>query len=679
MDVMSPHIDPREGELLKWLKAKAMDGYSAYKEEPNWNQIARNMDYVEGRQAVNRKLDRSVLVDNRVRRAVFTTVSSMTDVRPIWDYYTNNSTFKSQSEILNKLALGWWKDTFADRALQEGLKYASVAGSGFLYLSWNPELPGGGNLELLPLDPRDVIPIGHPTYGTSIQDWKGVLIRQRRAISWLKEKYPTKAHVLNPTGSWFFEDLRKRPQGGKVYAQVWDVLRSGMIDATSGDTVTDFMRIFIKDSSIHRGEEPVTLGRGNWAYTVFPVGFPNPSTGEPTTEEEAKLYPGGRLIVCTPNVLLDDIPNPYWHGKFPVIKLTLDPIPWSLLGISMVSELVGLQDDLNASLRGMSDNMKQHIKRNIIADRSALDRDSLDRMDSADFGWKLRTNPGASDAVRVIDAPTLPNYFLAFIEFLKGEIDDAAGIKDLQALLSLKQMPSPDTVQQFMEAMTPILKLRARVMEQSLSEIAELMKVNFFQFYDMKRRIRLLGVDGVTKSDILDYDPEQMVPALSEGDEGYTKDLDKGKDRIERARVHHQNFTFHVTPNTFLNVSHMQKKMMDLQLYREGVIPIWSLWDSMDTPNTGPTPPGSLPEQLKMQAQMGIGIPIPTMIQMQAQQAAQQAQLGGAMPPGGAPAGPGASLGGGREGRPPSGQAPPKMETRNNPDGSQRTLISESK
>ncbi len=665
----------KETELLSWLRSRAGDGYNCLKEDPVWPQVSRNIDYVDGRQMVNRKEGRSILVDNRVRRALFTTVSSMTDVRPIWDYETTNSVYKPQSEILNKLAKAWWKDTCADRPLQEALKYAGVGGSGYVYVSWNPELQGGGNLELLALDTRDVIPMGHPTYGGSIQEWKGVLVRQRKPLSWLKERYPHKSYALKASGSWFEDDLRGKPARQRVYSTVLNVLKSGMIDGnSSGDTLTDYMRVFIKDSSIHRGEAPVRMGRGNWAYTVYPVGMFNPVTGHETTEEEARLWPGGRLIVCTPAAILDDIPNPYWHGMFPIVKLCLDPTPWSLLGISMVSELVGLQDDLNSALRGLSDNIKQHIKRAIVSDKMAMDKGQLDMMDTSDPGWRVRVNPAMGDGFKIIDPAVLPSYYMDYIGFLKAEIDDAAGIKDLEQLAALKQLPSADTVQQFMEAMTPILRLRERVMEQSLGEIAELMKVNFFQFYDLPRRIRLLGPSGVTQQDVLDYSPEQMVPSLKKGDPGYLPELDSSLSPVERARSHHRNFHFHIAPNSFLNVTHVQKKMFALQLYRQGVLDIWSLWQAMDVPNTGPEPAVPVPERMKLMIKdLGMIPGTPMNPQLMA---ALQGGGGMPMPPpeggggGGAPSGK-------PQGRPPSGAEPPKLETRMSETGP-RQLVSES-
>ncbi len=153
---------------------------------------------------------------------------------------------------------------------------------------------------------------------------------------------------------------------------------------------------------------------------------------------------------------------------------------------------------------------------------------------------------------------------------------------------------------------------------------------------------------------------------------GYTPSLDKGLDRIERAREHHKNFTFHVTPNTFLNITNMQRKMLGLQLYRMGALDIWSLWNLHDIPGIGPEPAKTIPERLKAQAELGLGMPPEQMaqvaLQMQMQQAGMPQEGGGGAPPSG---------GGGSPGRPPTGQEPPKLETRNGPDGP-RQLVSES-
>lgn len=710
-------IGQYEKETLAWVQLKGQEGMSLLRKEKAYSEAQKSMDYMDGDQLPLRSKSISGITDNRVRKIVLETVSALTDVRPIWNYETYNYDHKDQAIILNKLARGWWKNSRADRKLQSALTYSCVGGSGYLQLSWNPDLAGGGDFELTPYDPRDVIPID-PVFSDSIQDWRGVILRQRVSIESLKSQYPAKAAYFDSTDpGWFgMETLSKSGKFNTAVTTVWSTLTGKGSDggnARRPPGTMDLMRVFIKDDSIHTGDGPRLMGDpdSNWQYTVYPVGADGPD-GKPVTKEQAKLYPRGRLIVCTTGCVLYDGPNPNWHGMFPVIRFTLDPLPWSILGASMVSDLIPMQNALNEALRGAEDGIGQWVRRGIIADRNSISKHNLESLDTRKAGLRALLNPTAGEGFKIIDGPTFPTWYMEIIQFFKNEMDENSGVRGLTQLAQLNQMPAADTLDKFMDALSPLLKLRARSIEVSLGEIAEMLKVGFFQYYDAKRRIQILGKDGLSLEDF-DYDPGQLVPHHL-----------PGGSRMERASLHHRNFSFSVAPNTFLNISHTMQKMLMLQLFRVpgGAIDIYSLWESMDIPNIGPIPaenipdrmiaarklglqPGPTPEVVKTQEHMTLlqakAAEMQIMMQMQqmqmqqqqmGQQAALQASMGGGQlgaPPGMGgdggppPGGPLKSLGagggppGGTPGRPPSGQEPPQMLVRNGPEGP-RSIVSES-
>src|SRR5688572_24087097 len=98
-----------EKVLLGWLRTKAGEGLSALRKERAFNGIDEAIRYVEGRQPSKRAQALSTVTDNRLKKIMLETVSALTDVRPIWNYETYVEEYKLQSEILNKLARGWWK------------------------------------------------------------------------------------------------------------------------------------------------------------------------------------------------------------------------------------------------------------------------------------------------------------------------------------------------------------------------------------------------------------------------------------------------------------------------------------------------------------------------------------------------------------------------------------------
>lgn len=663
MASIPPLIEQNDASLLSWLDSAIRSGLSLLKREQAYQNVAESIAYLNGAQGGGpRPSALSRVTFNRLRKIVYEIVSSMTDVRPIWNYQTYNNQFKQQADILNKLVRNWWRNSYADRRMQDALMYSCAGGSGYLKVEWNPWLPGGGNIDLIPLDPRDVIPI-NPAFNTSPQQWQGVAIRKTVSLPSLRTRYPEKFYKYKAqTKGWFDPKVSVGGGGGmEIISPVLDKLFSGRDPVSAAGSDVDLIHVFVRDDSMNTGLEPKLMGRPgtNWCYEVYPLGSTNPKTGKVVTEAEAKLYPRGRLIICTPECILEDIPNPYWHGMFPLIKFTLDPQPWSILGSSLVADGRSIQESLNEVLRGVEDAVKQWLRRTVVGNSNAIGKGLLNKIDSRMAGQKILLNPSAGDGLKFIEGPQLPEYIMKYAQFLIDALDDNSGVKGLRELAQLKQMPSADTIEKFLDAQSPLLRLRSAQMEQSLAELAEMVKVMIFQYYDAPRRLQILGPDGISMEDF-DYDPRMLVPALTPMDDGYKPEYDAMlTTRSQRAEKHHQNFAFSVARNSFLNASHTQQKMFYLQLARmpTPMIDPWTLLEALDVPNIGPIPDGSVFDRIHLAQQVGLLPPSPQMAAM----------MGG--PPGG---------GGKPPGRPPSGNEPPQMVQRNDGQGGQRQVVSES-
>src|ERR1043165_6852434 len=146
--------DELEKYLLGWVSEQVNIGMTLLKRERSFNEIHDAISYVNGEQFPLRSRAISRVTHNRLRKIALETFSSLTDVRPIWNYQTNNEEMKDQATILNKLARGWWKNSLADRRLQSVLMFACVGGSGYGVLNWNPDAPGGGDFEMIRSEER---------------------------------------------------------------------------------------------------------------------------------------------------------------------------------------------------------------------------------------------------------------------------------------------------------------------------------------------------------------------------------------------------------------------------------------------------------------------------------------------------------------------------------------------
>lgn len=697
MDLFAPTSgtpdESYEQGVLNWIIERVKEGEAILKDEPAYDEMDRAIAYIMGDQIdKTRPSELSNITDNRMKNILNQTVAALTDIHPLFGYKTYNPNFKDQENVLVKLSQAWWVNNFADLKLADVIKFSAGVGTGYCEIAWDASIGGGtGDITLRALDPRDVIPI-RPQLSGSIQDWDGVVMRAAKSPDELRVRFPDKAARISADNS---PSLSSRTWT-RARRLMSTIISPAPVDAMNGSTAknaprkmstTDVYTIYVKDRRLCTATNPVQMGdpTTTWGYMAYPAGYTqvpdgNNQDGTPryrkATIDDTKLYPRGRLIIATKTCVLYDGPNPYWHGMFPISRLQLDPWPWTLLGLGIVHDLMPIQDAINETLNGIMDHIRKLLRPAVVADKKSVPESVWQRMDSRLPGMKLKTNASAGKGIQFESPEPLPSYTFDVLKFLVGEMDYHAGTVNLQALSSLQQVPGEDTIEKIQEAMAPVLRLKGRLLEYFLREVGEMVKCNFFQFYNLPRRIAMLGEAGIAFNDF-DFDPGTMIPALSQGDPDYVNELDKSKSRADRAQWFHKNFTFSITPNSLLAISQISRKLMYMQLRQLQLVDRWTLYDVLEVPNGGQPPSGAedITSRLIDEMQMT----------MQVQMAAQaQAAMGGAAgggPPGGGGVPPSPMGGGsptGREGRPPSFKKGPSLLQKKDEHGIPRQTISSS-
>lgn len=674
-----------EDGVLKWVDERVQEGEGILKDEPAYDEIDKAISYIMGDQlARNRPIELANCPDNRLKNILNQTVAALTDIHPLFGFKTYNDAFKDQENILVKLSQAWWVNTFADLRLADVIKFAAGVGTGYAEIAWDASLDNGtGDIVLRSIDPRDVLPI-KPVLNGSVQDWEGVILRTAKTPDELRVRFPERAHriIADNTPS--------------VFARTWSrarrllttIFSPSAVDVVNGATAKnaprrvptcDVYTTFIKDRRLHVGPEPLIMGDPDttWSYTVYPAGYDkvpdgfevNQATGqaEPryrkATIQDSKLYPRGRMILSTKKCILYDGPNPYWHGMFPIAKLCLDPWPWTLLGLGLVHDIIPIQDAFNETLNGFLDHVRKLLRPGVIADKKAVASSVWERLDTRLPGMRLKTNAVAGKGIEFEKVNPLPNYTFEVLKFLADEMDYHAGTANLTALMQLQQAPGADSIEKMQEAMTPTLRLKGRLLEFFLRDVGQMVKSNFFQFYNLPRRVAILGEAGVGFNDF-DFDPGTLVPSLTSQDPGYTAELDKSRTRADRAQWFHKNFTFTITPNSLLAISQISRKLMYMQLRQMQLVDRWTLYEVLEVPNGGSPPGGGETITERLMEEMT----------MQTQMMAATAMMGGGMPPDDGTGGGGAS----GPGRPPTFQSPPTMLQKSDDNGIPRQTISSS-
>ena len=604
---------PSEGErkhleeVLGWAKEALEEGGIFLRSQKGFNDIQKIIDMVMGDFGPDKQhTDLSRITDDRLSKTFFNLSASMTDTKPYWDYRTYNKKFEAQATIANKLSAAWYYTRGIDLRQLGVIQYALAGGSGYGHVIYNHELE---DLDLIPEDPRDVIPI-RPASLHTIQDAFGVIIRRERTVNWVKQKFGKRAdRVVAERDASVASQVDLIHSSGVGYSAPKSAFLQNLASTLKKKPdlkipSVDLFYMYIDDRSRNKSGVQRYVGdwgkvegnyvaMNNWAYIVQP--------GE-------RMFPRKRLIIFTKTAVLYDGPSIYWHGLFPIAKFTLDPVPWSWLGKITMRDLIPLQIELNKLLRDKANYHRREGRRNTVWDKNAASRATQQRYDPARAGQKVRVNAFQGKPVEILAEPPLDRSVDATIEDLRNEMSFLSGEMDVSQLARLGQIPTTETVEKMMEAMSPMVRLRSRVLEAYMRETAMMVLSGFFQFYDMDKRIAVLGpAEGTTFEDA-DKDPGTLIPDIVKHSDAERVRIGNPRTRQERAVDFLNQFKFHVAPGSLLSASEIGKKLLYVQLWRGGAIDHWTMLETLGVPNVGEPPSGAntITQRLQEEAQMGL-------------------------------------------------------------------------
>lgn len=547
---------------------------------------------------------------NLQKRLIRDVVATMSNLRPLWNYSTDNRDLDEQAELLNKLLLNWYQTTFADRQIKKALQYAAVMGTGYLGPDWKSDYwtRGRGDIVLKAYSPEDVLPTQLPQDG-DLQRAYSVTFREEVPINLARAMFPTLAHKIHPD--------RQAPSGmrrgmSKLGSFLSPVLNRFAADQKSRKTVdsifptVDIYQTYILDLTINETQNPIVMGEPGtyWSYIVPPLNSDIPDgldvMGNPkfrkATVDDAALYPFRRLVTWCSSTELRDGPSFWWHGKVPAVKLCFDDWAWESLGYSMTRDLSPIESSSNNIRRAMDDAANAKLRPAMIYDDRTMAQSAVEAFDTRQPGKALGVDFTISELpIR----PAVPSeYYRIDPEHFKIlDMNDAAmkylsGVVDMEAVTKAQQIPASDTVEKIFEMAGPIVTDISRNLEAALGQLGEMVKCMFFEFYTAPRRIQILGPDGFTKQDMEPFDPATLIPSHSPGEDVH---YPSAYSKIERAKKYMNSFFFRITPNSLHQITQMTRKLLYIQLQKNGMpIDPWTMAEINDLPNFGRAPAGAM-------------------------------------------------------------------------------------
>lgn len=587
--------------MLEWSRDALAEGQAFLKSQPGFDKIDPTWRRILSDNPEVRPDRLSRVTSNRFGHIALSLAAAMTDIKPFFEYNTDNERLAHQQMLINKRATSWWLTRQIDLRFLDVNKYALASGTGYNHIIYDPAID---DVDMLPKDPRDVFPV-RPASMSSIQDCFGVLTRDERTVNWVRQMYPASARFVKPDREGYLASLSRHTMlsaaveklgldASPFWSQV-DAKRRNSGEMTI--PTVDVFTLYVKDRSRNKSGFTVEVGSDDFAYKY-------------KVKPGDLIYPRLRRIIFTQTALLDDNPSPYWHGLFPQVKLTLDPWPNTWLGKAPMWDLLPLQEELDRVDRAISDYLQKFAQPDVIANAQGVSRAEFNKINTRLPGLKLRVNPmGGASPVNFPTPPSVPPWVLEVRQGIIAEMEVLSGVQDVTNIAKLNQIPSSETIERMMEAMTPLVRMRSRVIEAILREFAMIAFSNFLQFDSLPKRLAMFGPKGMTYDD-LDYDPGTMVPDWITGAGGKT--FAPGPDgREERAHAMLQMFSYHVAPGSLLAASEVTEKMLFVQLARMGYIDQKSLLEKLQVQNIGgPDWPDSIMDRLAYQQQQQMGMAV---------------------------------------------------------------------
>lgn len=677
-DLKSWQVPPQastDDRKLAWLNECVEEGQSWLKTQRGSDDWQKALDIFSSRTDV-RDIPkyRSQLTTARLKRNIKEVVGACANIRPIWAYSSDNSALSDQAAMMNTATRAIYLERFLDLGIKRTLQWSALTCTGWLRPVYRRNMygHGKGNLTFLTYGQPSVLPVQLP----ASNDWQeayAITILDELPVAMAHGMFPRFQEKLRPTSSkyWYAPEIRQAAKGN-LFQRMF-----GKWGREKGSPLTDLLipvrYTYVIDLSLNTTDAQIPMGEigSSWFYNVPYVGQ-TLADGRIATENDARLYPYRRLIISSQDCVMYDGPAFDWHGEFPAIPFCLDDWAWEAIGFSITRDGYALQQSINELERGVMDKHRAALDPAMGYDINSVTKNEADSFDP----MQPRSRVGFDGSL--VERPFVPvipeenlkvdPMTMQFIEHLEQTADYQLAIRDIIALAKARSMGGGvDDAEQVMQADGPIVRDISRSVERAICGVGEQCKYLILQYYNTRRLMTYVGADGVTLQ-TFDYDPNKLVPSHMPGEK---PDVPSTYSQVERARMFAENLRLSVTPHSAHELTQMSMKLGLIQLRKAGIqIDSRTIAEAWDIP-FGNKPEGNTvwdrywneQEAVAQHAirvkqlvdsimQMGVN-PTPAML-------SALGEIAGVPP---------------REGRPPSGQSAPTLQSK---DGGERSTISES-
>lgn len=326
-------------------------------------------------------------------------------------------------------------------------------GTVVFFLPWNTDKGADGNVSLEVVNPFNIYP---DPLATSVDDAEYIIYATYMHVNQLKKAFPSKANLL---------------EGGNIN---YDELVAN------------------RESQLNKKTDTQVLVLETWCRDYTHIDVEEEINGEKVKTKKRK-YPNGRVITSAPElgIILSDKENPYKDGKFPFIILKDIDVPFEFWGKGEIENILSPQKYINELTNQIIDNAKTTANMQWILDKnSGIAPGTLTNRP----GLVVRKNPGTE--VRRDNPPPMPSYVREMIESLKTDVENISGVHDVTQGRRPTGIQAGNAILALQEAGQARIRLKVKIMEKVLGELAQMWYSRMQQFWQQDRWIRVSKEEG---------------------------------------------------------------------------------------------------------------------------------------------------------------------------------------
>lgn len=436
----------KERKLVEWVYSKFKQAYVA--KAPLMDKWKEYMSAYKGTYFKNQNLPD--YKSNEISNLVFSTIETirpiMTDNNPKFLAVPNTPTgMEFTADVQTALDYEWDREKMPLK-LPAQLIPMLVYGNAVWFVQWDGKDGEYGNISIKPVDPFNIFP---DPLAESIDNSEFLVYATYRNANQIKQQFPEKASAI---------------EGSRI-------TMSELVAERDNNDTQDANQVLILE-----------MWCRDW------------TTMDETVEGKKQLkYPKGRVITCLPElgILLSDKKNPYKDGKFPFVLMKNYDIPFEFWGVGEVEQIMSPQHYVNELTNQIIDNAKNTANMQWIIDKnSGIGQGKLTNRP----GLVIRKTPGSE--VRRDTPPQMPSYVREQIEILKKDIQDISGVFDSLKGEQQGSVTAASAILALQEASQARIRLKIKLMEASLSELAQIVYSRMQQFWKLDRWVRVTDVEG---------------------------------------------------------------------------------------------------------------------------------------------------------------------------------------